>query len=119
LIFLFFLSFGAEKGAGFRGGGGGGGGGKFWLDDWSLEEVGPVNVLHRPGTPVAVRSEEGGKTYREGVDYLAPGDPRPHVWRDTDEPAPLMIPPGSQIHEGERLRVSWYHSMLINDSQVT
>ena len=97
----------------------GGRAGKIWLDDWSLEEVGPVNVLHRPGTPVRVRSEDGARTYREGVDYLPPGDPKPHVWRDTDEAAPLVIPPGSQIHEGERLRVSWYHSMLINDSQVT
>ncbi len=37
----------------------GGKAGKFWLDDWSVEEVGPVNVLHRPGTPVTVRSADG------------------------------------------------------------
>ena len=37
----------------------GGQAGKFWLDDWTLEEVGPLNVLHRPGTPVTVRSEDG------------------------------------------------------------
>ncbi|MBI2925708.1 MAG: hypothetical protein HYY24_08395 [Verrucomicrobia bacterium] len=37
--------------------------GKFWLDDWTLEEVGPLNVLRRPGTPVTVRSEDGATTY--------------------------------------------------------
>jgi hypothetical protein len=97
----------------------GGNAGKFWLDDWSLEEVGPVNVLHRPGTPVTVRSDDGATTYQEGVDYAPLGDPQPHLWRDTDDPAPLKLLPGGHIHEGDRLRVSWYHSMLINESQVT
>jgi hypothetical protein len=97
----------------------GGKAGQFWLDDWSLEESGPVNVLHRPGTPVTVRSDDGATTYQEGVDYAPLGNPQPHVWRDTDDPAPLKILPGGHIHDGDRLRVSWYHSMLINDSQVT
>ena len=49
--------------------------GKFWLDDWSLEEVGPLNVLHRPGTPVTVRDSAGRTTYTEGKDYAALVDP--------------------------------------------
>jgi hypothetical protein len=97
----------------------GGKGGKFWLDDWSLEQIGPVNVLHRPGTPVTARSGDGATAYQEGVDYAPLGNSQLHLWRDTDEPAPLKILPGAHIHEGDRLRVSWYHSMLINDSQVT
>ena len=97
----------------------GGKAGKFWVDDWSLEEVGPVNVLHRPGTPVVVRSDDGASTYQEGVDYAPLGNLQPSVWHDTDDPAPLKILPGGHIHEGDRLRVSWYHSMLIYDSQVT
>jgi hypothetical protein len=32
---------------------------------------------------------------------------------------PLKIPQGGRIKQGDRLRVSWYHSMLVNDSQVT
>jgi len=75
-------------------------------------------VLHRPGTPVEVKSEEGGTIYKEGKDYARLGGPL-HPWRDTDEAATLRIVPGSGIREGERLRVSWYHSMLIHDSQVT
>ncbi len=97
----------------------GGKGGKVWLDDWTLEEVGPVNVLRRPGTPVTVRSEEGSTTYVEGKDYAPLQDPRLTPWRDDGEPLALKLVPGSRIRDGERLRVSWYHSMIINDSQVT
>lgn len=97
----------------------GGKAGKIWLDDWQVEEVGPVNVLHRPGTPMAVRSEDGAVTYTEGKDYaLSPGE-RLRPWRDDGEAAALKLPGGSRIRDGQRLRVSWYHSMIVNDSQVT
>ncbi len=97
----------------------GGKAGKVWLDDWSVEEVGPVNVLHRPGTPVTVRSEDGTITYLEGKDYAPLHDPHLSPWRDDSEALPLKLLAGGRIQDGERLRVSWYHSMLINDSQVT
>ena len=93
--------------------------GKVWLDDWNVEEVGPVNVLHRPGAPVTVRSENGAITYAEGRDYAPLQDAPLHVWRDDGPATPLQLAPGSRIREGERLRVSWYHSMIVNDSQVT
>jgi hypothetical protein len=93
--------------------------GKLWLDDWSIQEVGPVNVLRRPGTPVTVRSEDGKVLYTEGKDYASLQDPHFNPWRDDGEPASLKLLPGSRIREGERLRVSWYHPMLIHDSQVT
>ena len=42
----------------------------MWLDDWTVEEIGPVNVLNRPGTPwTSVRSEDGKVSYEEGQDY--------------------------------------------------
>ena len=97
----------------------GGKAGKVWLDDWTLEEVGPVNVLHRPGTPVTVRREDGSITYAEGKDYAPLREPQLNPWRDDGEPLPLKLLPGSRIRDGERLRVSWYHSMLIHNSQVT
>jgi len=81
----------------------GGKAGKLWLDDWSIEEVGPVNVLHRPGTPMTVRSDDGVTTYTEGKDYTQS----------------LKLLPGSRIKDGQRLRVSWYHRMVIHESQVT
>ena len=53
----------------------GGKAGRLWLDDWTIEEVGPINVLHRPGTPVTVRSADGAATYAEGKDYAPLRDP--------------------------------------------
>ncbi len=97
----------------------GGKAGKVWLDDWSVEEVGPVNVLHRPGTPVNVRSEDGTVVYAEGKDYAPLKDPTLSPWHDDGEALPLKLLPGSRIPEGAHLRVSWYHSMIIYDSQVT
>ena len=97
----------------------GGKSGKVWLDDWSVEEVGPVNPLRRPGTPVVVRSEDGAVTYTEGKDYAPLQDPQLNPWRDDREAMPLRLLPGGRVREGEHLRVSWYHSMLIHHSQVT
>ena len=97
----------------------GGKAGKLWLDDWSLEEVGPLNVLHRPGTPVTVRSEDGATTYAEGQDYAPLTDPNYSPSR-VDRPAPpLKLLSGGQIKDAQRLRVSWYHPMLVHDSQIS
>lgn len=93
--------------------------GKVWLDDWTLEDAGPVNVLHRPGTPVTVRSDDGSRIYEEGRDYEPLTSPDFNVWRGDSTPAVLKLLPGGRIQDGQRLRVSWYHPMLINDSQVT
>jgi hypothetical protein len=97
----------------------GGKSGKVWLDDWSVEEIGPVNVLHRPGTPVTVRSEDGATTFIEGKDYTPLMDAHLHPWRDDGDALPLKLTAGGRIRDGERLRVSWYHSLVINDGQVT
>jgi hypothetical protein len=97
----------------------GGKAGKVWLDDWSVEEVGPVNVLRRPGTPVNVRSEDGAVVYTEGKDYAPLQDPKLDPWHDDGDALPLKVLSGGRIREGARLRVSWYHSMVINDSRVS
>jgi len=92
--------------------------GKFWLDDWSLEEVGPVNVLRRPGTPFRVQSNDETTLFTEGSDYVLKMDPI-NPWRDDGEFARIQIPEKSRIHNGDLLKVSWFHSMVIYDSQVT
>ncbi|MCX7008664.1 MAG: hypothetical protein NTY53_15675, partial [Kiritimatiellaeota bacterium] len=98
----------------------GGKGGKLWLDDWSLEEVGPLNVLHRPGTPVTVRSSDGATTFTEGQDYAPLVDKKFNPYRVPEGASvPLRLLPGSRIADGQQLKVSWYHSMLIHDSQVS
>ena len=97
----------------------GGKSGRFWLDDWKLEEVGPLNVLRRPGTPVTVKSEDGSITYKERLDYAPLSDPNFSFWNVDREYPFLRILPNGRIRDGQRLRVSWYHPMVIYDSQVT
>jgi hypothetical protein len=92
--------------------------GRFWLDDLKVEEVALLNVLRRPGTPVTVQDEQTGLVCREGRDYAPIADPKLN-FRFDHEPAPIEIPPGSKIKNGQRLRVSYYHGMAINNGQVT
>jgi len=69
---------------------------------------------------VVVKSEDGSVIYEEGKDYAPLVDPNFHLWTNFDRPAPtIRILPGSRIKDGQRLRVSWYHPMLIYESQVT
>jgi hypothetical protein len=97
----------------------GGKAGKVWLDDWSVEEVGPLNALDRPGTPVTVRSADGATTYTEGQDYAPLVDPGYSPYRVDRSAPPLKLLPGSRLKDGQRLQVSWYHPMVVHDSQVT
>jgi hypothetical protein len=97
----------------------GGKAGKLWIDDWRVDEVGPLNVLRRPGTPVAVLDSSGETRFVEGKDYAPLVDPQFNFGRVDREAASLTILPGGRIKNGERLRVSWYHPMLIYESQQT
>jgi hypothetical protein len=91
--------------------------GKLRMDDLRIEEIGLVNILRRPGTPLTVKSE-AGKVYEEGKDFEHVADPSLNFRFDHDGP-PIRVLPHSRIREGERLRVSYYHGIAINKGQVT
>lgn len=91
--------------------------GKFWLDNLEVEEIGLVNVLRRPGTPLEVRSADSGMTYLEGVDFEHVEDPLFNFLFDHDGPA-IELKPGSRIQEGERLEVDYYHAAVIYQGQT-
>jgi hypothetical protein len=91
--------------------------GRFWLDDLRIEEMGPANVLRRPGTPVTVRSASGA-AYEEGRDFAEIRDPELNFRFDHDAP-PIRVLPGSRIREGDRLLVDYYHGEGVNRGQVT
>jgi hypothetical protein len=93
--------------------------GKLWIDDWAVEEVGPLNVLQRPGTPVTVRSEDDATVYTAGKDYAPLVDPNYQAYRVDRDAPPLKLVAGGHIKDGQRLRVSWYHPMVVHDSQIT
>lgn len=96
----------------------GGRGGRLWWDDLSVEEIGLVNVLRRPGCPVAVRGESG-QTYEEGRDFEPIRDPNLHIWRAYHEPPAIRLTADSRIKEGERLRVSYYHPVIVYEDRLT
>ncbi|HON08199.1 MAG TPA: hypothetical protein PLW02_08895, partial [Verrucomicrobiota bacterium] len=93
--------------------------GKLWLDDWEVKEIGPVNVLKRSGTPVTVKSYDGSITYKEGKDYDPLIDPSFTFWNWERKAPDLRLRPNSAIKDGEKLLVSWYHPMVVHESQVT
>lgn len=92
--------------------------GRFWVDDLAIEEVGLVNILRRPGTPVTVCNETTGAAYEEGRDYAPIADPRLNFRFDHDGP-PIRLLEGGRISDGERLRVGYYHGIAINRGQVS
>lgn len=96
----------------------GGRDGKVWWDDLTVEEIGLVNVLRRPGCPVTVRGENG-TTYEEGRDYQKVVDPQLQPYRAYHTPPVVKLTPGSRISEGERLRVSYYHPVIVYEDRLT
>ena len=96
----------------------GGKDGKLWFDDLRIDEIGLVNVLRRPGCPVTVRSEDG-MVYEEGRDYEKIVDPLLHPWIAYHQPPLIKIPADSRIHDGDRLRVSYYHPLIVYEDRLT
>jgi hypothetical protein len=92
--------------------------GKIWWDDLHIEEIALVNVLRRPGCPVTVRGVNG-VAYEEGHDYEKIVDPDLHPWRAYHTPMNIKLTPNTRIREGEQLRVSYYHPIIIYEDRVT
>ena len=92
--------------------------GKAWWDDLKIEEIGLVNVLQRPGCPVTVRGENG-TTYEEGKDFARIADPQLHPWIPYHDQPPIKLTADSRIREGERLRVSYYHPIVVYEDRLT
>lgn len=86
--------------------------GKVWVDDVKVEEVGLMNVIRRDGAPLTVRDEKTGVVYEEGRDFAAVSDPNLDFRWSHPMPS-IHLPPGGRIHDGARLRVSYYHGTTI------
>jgi len=98
----------------------GAGEGRFWVDDFRLEEISPLNVLRRTGTPITVRNDADGTVYQEGKDYapINDGNLARELGYDHDPP-PIRLQPHGRIHDGDRLQVSYYQGMELANSQVS
>lgn len=97
--------------------------GKLWWDDAVLEEVGLLNVLRRPGCPLAVVGEDG-TAYAEGLDFESVQDERmgtvPYSgnYEVYHKPPTIRLTPGSRIPNGARLRVAFHHAVIVYQDQV-
>ena len=92
--------------------------GRFWIDDLRIEEVGLLNVLRRPGTPLTVKSAQTAVVYAEGRDYEKITDPRLNFRFDRNSLS-FLIPPNSRIKTVDKLLVSYYHGIAINRGQFS
>ncbi len=92
--------------------------GKLWVDDLQIKEIGLVNVLRRPGSPVTVRAESG-TLYEEGRDYAPVLDPNLRVWQAYHALPSIKLTPTTRIRNGDRLRVSYYHPLIVYEDRVT
>jgi hypothetical protein len=92
--------------------------GKLWWDDLRIEEIGLVNVLRRPGCPVTVRGEDG-QLFEEGRDYEPISDPLLNPWQAWHERPAIKLTPATRITDGMRVRVSYYHPIIVYDEGVT
>ena len=100
------------------------GGGKLWIDDVTLHEVAGINVLRRDGCPVKVASEDGSTVYEEGRDFVRweyptlGRDRRPGSFAISHPQPPLVLTEDSRIREGQKLKVSYYHTQMHMNSGV-
>lgn len=98
----------------------GGAEGSLELRDWSIQEVGLLNVLRREGAPLVVKDEKSGKVLAEGEDFEPVTDPmmgnQPYAGEYTAWHEPPVMK--TKLPAGTRLRVSWYHPVIIYDGQV-
>jgi hypothetical protein len=99
--------------------------GTIWIDDLELRQVGGVNLLRRPGCPISVRSEDGKVEYLEGRDFVKWTDPKmgsvpwAGAFGVSQADPPILLTKNSRLREGRRLRVSFYHTAIIYDGQVS
>ncbi|MCZ6767165.1 MAG: hypothetical protein O7D32_09575, partial [bacterium] len=91
--------------------------GRVWIDDIKIQEVGIVNVLLRPGTPVTVTSADGRTMFEEGRDFEPIVDENLNYHVDHPEVS-IDILPGGRIRDGDRLRVTYYQGLALMNSQI-
>lgn len=102
----------------------GGAHGKLWLDDVALREVAFLNLVRRDGCPLVV-TDAKGKPLKEGRDFEQLVDPKmgtipyPGNYDVFHESPVIKIRSAAKIKEGQKLLVSYYHTVTVHDGQVT
>jgi hypothetical protein len=98
--------------------------GTIWVDDLAVEELSLVNVLRRDGCPLTVTSADGKTAFVEGEDFEPVRDEvmlknaGTGHWEFGHKGPTIRLAAGSRIQDGDRLRVNWYHPVLVHGEQV-
>jgi hypothetical protein len=99
--------------------------GRLWFDDLRLTEVGLLNLVRRDDCPLVVRDAATATVYREGKDFAPVRDekmgmvPYEGNYDVYHAPPAITVLPGSRIRDGQRLRVSFWHTVSVYEEQVT
>jgi hypothetical protein len=98
--------------------------GTIWWDDVRIDPAGLVNLVRREGAPLRVTDADSATVYVEGKDFDNARDPKlgtipwPGSFTAWHEPPSITLPSGSRIHPGQRVLLSYYHTVLIYEDQV-
>ena len=94
----------------------GGKNGQFWIDDVSIEEIGPSRCVQRDGCPVKVEGVGSGRPYFVKKDYH-PFPKMKDVQGGSEEPLEIKLPRGTSIKEGDRIKVRMYVPAVVRGRQ--
>jgi len=97
----------------------GGHSGTAWIDDVSVRETAPVNLLRRPGAPLTVTRE--GIELVEGVDLNELVDPMLGIdgsYDDWHTPVEIAAIDGGALSPGDRVTLDYYAVAPIDGYQV-
>lgn len=98
--------------------------GKLWLRDARLESTGAVNLVRRATAPIRVQWINGSEsvTLQEGVDFENWQDPKlgtvPYAGEYEAWHQPPAIRLKRKLAAGSELRVSYFHTHIVHESQV-
>lgn len=93
--------------------------GDLWWDDALIEEVAFLNLVRRPGAPLAIRTVDG-KVLTEGAEYEQLSDPRMGSEPWQGEYNVYHTPPNlkTKLPAGTKLTADYYHVLTVYDGQV-
>jgi hypothetical protein len=101
----------------------GGRSGRIWWDDLRIDDAPLLNVVRRDSLPLVLAAADGA-ALAEGRDVEPIVDPGMGAkpWKgcyDTyHEPPRVRLAAGSRVREGDRVRLSAWHTAIVNDGQV-
>ena len=97
--------------------------GNVWIDDVKVEPGGLMLIVRRDNVPLVVTTEDAATTYKEGDDFkpvfdsLLSEKPFKGELDHTHKAAAIELTPNSRIKEGQRVLVSYYHTLQIGEDQ--